>query len=318
MPFLAVDKENSADLKLYYEDHGKGQPVVLIHGFPLSEGAWEKQKRALMIAGFRVISYDRRGFGQSDKPAFGYDYDTFAADLNHVINKLGLDNVILVGHSMGTGEIARYMSKYGNSKVSKTVLISALLPYLLRTDDNPAGLEKDIFDKIQSDIMADRFAYYTEFLEDFYNIDENLGIRLSNEVVRASWNVACLASPRGTYDCVSAWLTDFREDIKKIDVPTLIIHGEADRILPIDVTARRLEMMIPNSRLVTLEGGPHGIVWTHAEEINRELLAFAEKTATAEDARRATATGRAPELAFREQLEEEILLDDEDETPPTA
>jgi non-heme chloroperoxidase len=310
MPHIAVDKENSADIKLYYEDHGKGQPVVLIHGFPLNQEAWEKQKRALLTSGYRTISYDRRGFGRSDKPAFGYDYDTLAADLNHLITKLNLDKVILVGHSMGTGEITRYLAKYGSGRVSRAVMISALAPFLLRTEDNPAGLDKDIFDKIQSDIMADRFAYYTQFLNDFYNIDENLGNRLSEEVVTASWNTASMASPKGTYDCVSSWLTDFREDVKKIDVPTLLIHGESDRILPIDVTSRRLEMMIPNSRLVALEGAPHGIVWTHAEEINRELLAFAEKPARMEETLEAPA--RAPKLAFREQLEE-IDIEDKDE-----
>lgn len=295
MPYIPVDKENSSVVNLYYEDHGSGQPVLLIHGFPLSGDAWEKQKMALFQAGYRTITYDRRGFGRSDKPAFGYDYDTFASDLNHLMTELDLRDAVLVGHSMGTGEVARYLGSYGSDRVSSAVFVAPIPPYLLKTDDNPGGVDKQVFDQIQDAILADRYVYMSRFLDDFYNLDETLGKSVSKEVVQANWNTASQASPRGTHDCVTAWLTDFRDDVKKIDVPALIIQGDADRILPLEVTGRLLHQALSGSRLVVLGGAPHGIPWSHAEEINRELLAFLKEPAYD--------TSRAPELAFREQLD---------------
>ena len=233
---IIVGKENSKPINLYYEDHGKGQPIVLIHGFPLSGGAWEKEVAALLKAGYRAITYDRRGFGDSSKTAKGYDYDTFAADLDKLMTELDLHDVCLVGHSMGTGELGRYLSTYGSERVSGAVFISPLEPFLLKTDDNPEGVDQSVFDSIKEAIRKDRLAYLTGFLHEFYNLDVTLGKLVSKEVVQYNWNVAAGASPIGTLNCVSAWLTDFREDIPHIDVPSLIIHGHAARILPLQAT----------------------------------------------------------------------------------
>ncbi|MDB5161232.1 MAG: alpha/beta hydrolase [Candidatus Saccharibacteria bacterium] len=277
MPYIEVGKENSGTIKIHYEDHGSGQPVVLIHGFPLDGNAWEKQKLALLTANYRTITYDRRGFGKSSKPAFGYDYDTFVADLDKLLTSLDLKDVILVGHSMGTGEVAHYLGTIGSERISKAVFVSPIPPFLLKTDDNPEGVDKSVFDGIQQTIKADRLAYLSQFLADFYNTDENLGKRVSEEVVRYSWNTASVASPRGTYECVTAWLTDFRGDLPNIDVPTLIIHGKSDRVLPFEITGNRLQTELKDSKFVALENAPHGIPWTHAEEINKEILAFAQQ-----------------------------------------
>ena len=274
MPYISVGKENSGSIDLYYEDHGSGRPVVLIHGFPLSGAAWEKQVSALLKAGYRTITYDRRGFGQSSQPTLGYDYDTFAADLNTIMTELDLREATLVGHSMGTGEVAHYLGTYGSDRVNKAVFVAPIPPFLLKTADNPEGVDGSIFDGIMQSIAADRPAYQTKFLSDFYNLDVTLGKRVSEEVVRYNWNVAVGASATGTAACVPTWLTDFRKDVPRIDVPALIIQGDADRILPFPATGKRLYEAIKGSRLVVLEGGPHGIPWTHAEEINRELLAF--------------------------------------------
>jgi non-heme chloroperoxidase len=274
MPYISVGKENSGSIDLYYEDHGSGHPVVLIHGFPLSGAAWEKQVSALLKAGYRTITYDRRGFGKSSQPTLGYDYDTFAADLNKIMTELDLREAVLVGHSMGTGEVAHYLGTYGSGRVNKAVFVAPIPPFLLKTADNPEGVDGSIFDGIMQSIAADRPAYQTQFLSDFYNLDVTLGKRVSEEVVRYNWNVAVGASATGTAACVPTWLTDFRKDVPRIDVPALIIQGDADRILPFPVTGKRLHEAIKGSRLVVLEGGPHGIPWTHAEEINRELLAF--------------------------------------------
>ncbi|MFC7550743.1 alpha/beta fold hydrolase [Plantactinospora sp. GCM10030261] len=274
MPYLSVGAENSGTIDLYYEDLGYGQPVVLIHGFPLSGAAWEKQVSALVASGHRVITYDRRGFGRSGQPSTGYDYDTFAIDLAELITVLDLRDVVLVGHSMGTGEVVRYLSAQGPDRISGAVLISPVPPYLLKSPDNPEGVDQSVFDQITQAIRDDRPAYLTTFLTDFYNLDQTLGKRISEEVVRSNWAVAVNASPIGTLACVPAWLTDFRHDLAAVTVPTLIIQGDADRILPIESTGKRLATMIANSDLVVIEGGSHGIPWTHADEINRELLAF--------------------------------------------
>lgn len=285
MPNISVGKENSGSIDLYYEDHGAGNPVLLIHGWPLSGSSWEKQTAALLQAGYRVITYDRRGFGESSKPISGYDYDTMAGDLHKVITKLDLRDVTLVGFSMGGGEVARYLGTHGGERVSKAVFISAIPPFLLKTADNPSGVDASVFDGIKAAITADRPAFLTQFLSDFYNVDILQGKPVSPQVVQLSWNIAAQASPKGTLDCVQAWLTDFRKDLARIDVPTLVIHGDADRILPIDATGRRTQEAVKGSRLVVVEGGPHGLIWTHADEVNRELVAFlgekAQKTRAA-------------------------------------
>ncbi|WP_030056105.1 MULTISPECIES: alpha/beta fold hydrolase [Streptomyces] len=274
MPFIPVDEENSSVINLYYEDHGTGRPVVLIHGWPLNGASWEKQEAALLAAGHRVITYDRRGFGASGKPSFGYDFDTFAADLDAVLTHLDLRDVVLVGFSMGSGEVTRYLGTYGSARVSKAVLLGVVPPFLLKTEDNPVGVDGIVFKEIQGAIRADRPAFIAGFLADFYNVDVLGGDRVSDQVVQYSWNVGVSASARATVDCVPTWLTDFRADLPRIDVPVLIIHGDADRTLPLRSTAVPLSKAIVGARLVVLEGAPHGLIWTHAAEVNRELLAF--------------------------------------------
>ena len=274
MGMLKVGDENSTAIALYYEDHGQGRPVVLIHGFPLSGRSWEKQTLALLDAGYRVITYDRRGFGRSSQPTLGYDYDTFAKDLDTLMRELDLRDAVLVGFSMGSGEVARYLSRYGSERVSKAVFMAPLQPFLLKTDDNPDGVGRAVFEEIKQAIAADRPKYLTTFLENFYNLDKLLGARISDEVVRDSWNVAASASPRGTWASVDTWLTDFREDLPRIDVPTLIIQGDADRILPIDATGRRLVKALRGSRLEEIPGAPHGLLWTHAADVTPLLLDF--------------------------------------------
>jgi peroxiredoxin len=274
MPFITVGSENSTSIDLYYEDHGEGQPVVLIHGYPLDGHSWEKQSAALLAAGYRVITYDRRGFGQSSQPTTGYDYDTFAADLKVVLDTLDLSDVVLVGFSMGTGEVGRYLGTYGSRRVAKVAFLASLEPFLLKTDDNPTGVPQEVFDGIIATVTADRYAYFTQFYKDFYNTDETLGSRLSEEALRNSWNVAAGASWFASSAVVPTWLTDFRGDLDKIDVPALILHGTADRILPIDATARLFHKAVPQATYVEIDNAPHGLLWTHAEEVNRALLDF--------------------------------------------
>ncbi|MYV72067.1 alpha/beta fold hydrolase [Streptomyces sp. SID2131] len=274
MPFVNVADRESAPVELYYEDHGTGQPVVLIHGWPLNGASWEKQTAALLAAGHRVVTYDRRGFGRSDQPAYGYDYDTFAADLHAVLTALDLRDAVLVGFSMGSGEVTRYLGSYGSERISKAVMIGVVPPFLLKTDDNPGGVDGSVFEGIQEAVAADRYAFMTDFLADFYNVDVLGGERISEQAVRASWNVAVGASAKGTLDCVQAWLTDFRADLPRIDVPTLIVHGDADRTLPVEATAVPLSGLIDGARLTIVPGAPHGLLWTHADEVNSALLDF--------------------------------------------
>ena len=274
MPYVTVGKENSGTIDLYYEDHGAGRPVVLIHGWPLSSKSWEKQVPALIDAGYRVVAYDRRGFGNSAKPAFGYDYDTLADDLHKLMTELDLTGATLVGFSMGGGEVARYLGTYGSDRVDSAVFISAIPPFLLKTSENPEGVDGSVFDGIMESIIADRPAFLSGFFSEFYNVDVLGGDRISDEAVRFNWNIAVAASPRGTLDSVSAWLTDFRGDLRSIDVPVLVIHGDADRIVPFAASGKRIPGLIRESRLVVVEGGPHGIIWTHAGRVNRELLDF--------------------------------------------
>ena len=274
MSTITVGQENSTPIELYYEDHGSGSPVVLIHGWPLSGASWEKQTAALLAAGYRVITYDRRGFGRSSKAGTGYDYDTFAADLDKVLTALDLKNVALVGFSMGSGEVTRYLGNYGSARVHKAVLIGTLGPYLVKADDNLAGVDTSVFDGIKAAIQADRPAFLMEFLRNFYNFDVTGGKFVSERVLEDNWNVAVGASAIGTLKCVDCWIEDFRKDIPKNDVPTLILHGDADRILPPDATSRRQAKMIKNVTFVELPGGPHGVLWTHADQINHELVKF--------------------------------------------
>jgi len=274
MNYITVGKENSCNIDLYYEDHGTGKPVVLVHGSPLSSASWEKQVPALVRAGYRVITYDRRGFGNSSRPASGYDYDTLAGDLHTLMTKLDLRQAALVGFSMGGGEVARYLGRYGTERVEKAVFMAAVTPYLLKTSDNPAGVDGAVFEGIKQAIIADRPAFLTTFLSNFYNLHMFGGKKVSDEVVRLSWNIAAGASPKGTLDCVQAWLTDFRDDLIRIELPTLVIHGDNDRILPFAATGNRTHEAVKGSRMMVLAGAPHGLNWTHAEEVNREVIAF--------------------------------------------
>ena len=277
MPYVNVGKENSTDIELYYEDHGAGDAVVLIHGYPLSGASWEKQIPVLLATGHRVVTYDRRGFGKSSQPTAGYNYDTFAEDLHKLVTHLKLRDFALVGFSMGGGEVARYLGKYGSKGVSKAVFISSVPPFLLKTPDNPEGVDAAVFEGIQKAIVADRYAFFTEFFKNFYNTDLLLAKRVSEQAVQASWNLAAGASATASLACVPTWHEDFREDLKRVDVPTLVIHGDADRIVPIAASGQRTAKLIKGARLFVLKDGPHCISWTHADEVNRELVDFLGK-----------------------------------------
>ena len=272
--YIKVGQENSTAIEVYYEDHGSGSPVVLLHGWPLSGASWEKQTAALLAAGHRVITYDRRGFGRSSKPAVGYNYDTLAADLDAVLSTLNLTDVSLVGFSMGTGEVTRYISKYGTKRVSKAVLIGTIGPYLVKSAANPEGVDQSVFEDLRAGLKADRPAQVMDFLRNFYAYDVLGGKLVSERVLEDNWNVAAGASAIGTLASVDAWLEDFRPDLPRNTVPTLILHGDSDRMLPPDGTSRKQAKMLKNARLVELKGGPHGVLWTHAEQINSELLKF--------------------------------------------
>ena len=274
MPYVTVGKENSGNIDLYYEDHGFGKPVVLIHGYPLSGASWEKQVPVLLAAGHRVITYDRRGFGKSSQPTAGFNYDTFAEDLHKLVIQLDLRGFSLVGFSMGGGEVARYLGKYGSEGVSKAVIIAGVPPFLLKTADNPEGVDGGVFEGIQKAIIADRYAFFAEFFNNFYNADLLLGTRVSQQVVQSNWNVAAGASATASLACVPTWHEDFRDDLARIDVPTLVIQGDADRIVPFAASGRRTAKLVKGARLLVVKGGPHCITWTHADEVNQGLLEF--------------------------------------------
>jgi pimeloyl-ACP methyl ester carboxylesterase len=283
MGFVTVGEENSTPIELYYEDHGAGRPVVLIHGYPLDGHSWERQTGPLLAAGHRVITYDRRGFGQSTKAGSGYDYDTFAADLNTLLETLDLRDVVLVGFSMGTGELARYVSRYGHERVAKLAFLASLEPFLPARDDNPEGVPQKVFDGIEAAAKDDRYAWFTQFFADFYNLDENLGSRISQDAVTGSWIVAVSSAPVAAHAVVSAWLEDFRTDVEAVresGKPVLILHGTADNILPIDATARRFRLALPDARYVEIDGAPHGLLWTHADEVNAALHSFLDLPAS--------------------------------------
>jgi non-heme chloroperoxidase len=277
MPYVNVGKENSANIELYYEDHGSGKPIVLIHGYPLSGASWERQLPILLDAGYRVVTYDRRGFGKSSQPTTGYNYNTFAEDLHKIIAKLKLNDVTLAGFSMGGGEVARYIGKYGSKGIAKTVIISGVPPFLLKTSDNPEGVDASVFEGIEKAVAVDRYAFFTEFFKNFYNTDQLLGKGVSEQVVQASWNLAASTSATASLACVPTWHEDFRKDLAKIDVPTLVLHGDADRILPIAAAGERTAKLIKGAEYVVVKDGPHCITWTHADEVNAELMKFLGK-----------------------------------------
>jgi non-heme chloroperoxidase len=274
MPNVTVGRENNTDIELYYEDHGAGQPVVLIHGYPLSGRAWDRQVPVLLEAGYRVITYDRRGFGKSSQPVIGYDYDTFAADLNTLLEHLDLHDAVLVGHSMGSGEVTRYLGRYGSARVAKGVLVAPIPPFLLQTADNPEGVPQSLFDGFAQAARADTPAWMKGFLDNFYNVETLRGTLISDQAFQASWNLAVTASATAAVACIATWATDFRDDLPEIDVPILVVQGDADQVLPLDKTGRRLPGLIKDARLVVVEGGPHAIPWTHAGDVNTALLDF--------------------------------------------
>jgi non-heme chloroperoxidase len=274
MPYVKVGQENSGSIQLYYEDHGEGRPVVLIHGYPLSGRAWDKQLPVLLEDGRRVITYDRRGFGKSSQPTTGYDYDTFASDLNALMEALDLRDTTLVGHSMGTGEVTRYLGRYGSARVSRGVLVSPIPPFLLQTDDNPEGVPGSLFDGFMQQARDDGPAWMKGFLDNFYNYDKLRGTRVSEQAYQASWNIAVSSSATATVACIPTWETDFRADLPRIDVPMLMIQGDADQVLPYPNTGQRLPGMIRDLQSVVIEGGPHAISWTHADQVNSALLKF--------------------------------------------
>jgi non-heme chloroperoxidase len=274
MPALIVGTENSGTIEIHYEDHGLGQPIVLIHGYPLNGNSWERQERDLLANGYRVVTYDRRGFGRSSQPTVGYDYDTFASDLKALIEHLDLSDVVLVGFSMGTGEVVRYLATYGSDRVRKAALLGTIPPFVLKTEDNPEGVDGKVFDDLKAAVAYDRYSFFEGFFNNFYNVDVLGGTRITDRAWQASFIVAAGCSPFASYACVDTWLTDFRADLPKLDVPVLVMHGTADRILPFEVTAARLPALIPDCRLVSVEDGPHNIAWTHFEEVNATLLRF--------------------------------------------
>lgn len=272
--YVTVGHENSTPIDLYYEDHGTGSPVVLIHGYPLNGASWEKQLPVLLGAGHRVITYDRRGFGKSSQPTIGYDYDTFAEDLHKLIQHLELRDVALVGFSMGGGEVARYIGKYGTENVRKAALLSSIPPFLLKTADNPDGVPQDIFDSLAAAATADRYAFFTEFFKNFYNADLLLGKRVSEQAIQNSWDVATMSSATATVACIPTWHTDFRHDLARFDIPTLVMQGDSDRIVPIHAASEKTAKLVKGAKFVVVKDGPHNIAWTHADIVNPELVNF--------------------------------------------
>jgi non-heme chloroperoxidase len=270
MPFVKTTAAPTTDI--HYQDLGQGQPVVLIHGWPLSHRMWEGQVNALTAAGFRTVAYDRRGFGDSGRPTGGYDYDTFASDLNDLMTQLDLQDAVLAGFSMGGGEVARYIGRYGEGRVAKAMLLGAVPPFLLKTDDNPDGAPKQVFDDMLAGVRKDRVAFLDEFFPSFYNSDD---VKASKDLIPYSKSIAWPASPLGTQQCIVAFgTTDFRADLAKVTVPTLIVHGDADRIVPIDISGKKSHEAIRGSRYEVLKKAPHGFAATHAEDLNRLMLDF--------------------------------------------
>ena len=281
MGFIKVGKQNSETIALYYEDVGSGQPVVLVHGYPLNGGSWEKQTKALLDAGYRVITYDRRGWGYSSKPTIGIDYDTYAGDLNRILEKLELTDIVLGGFSMGSGEVARYLGTYGSDRVEKAMMFGAIPPFLLKTDEDPEGVDRSAFEGFKEAALKDRYLWLKQFFDNFYNVDKLRPERITDQAWQASFAVGCMGSAYSTYECIDNWTEDFRDDIRKIDVPVLVVHGTEDRILPFSATAARLPEFIDDVKVVPVEGGPHNIGWTYPDEVNGALLEFVGATVPA-------------------------------------
>jgi pimeloyl-ACP methyl ester carboxylesterase len=281
MATINVGRENSAAIDIYYEDQGSGPVVVLVHGWPFDSRSWEPQVSALLAAGYRVITYDRRGFGRSSRPSTGYDFDTLAEDFGTLLSELDLRDAIGVGFSLGTGELVRYVGRYGTDRLRGLVLIENLAPSFRKSADNPNGVDEAGVAGVQQAILDDRYAWLTGMMTEFLNLDEYLGKRVSEDAVRALWAAGAEASPYATWACPQGWLDDFTADIARIDVPTLIVHGAVDRILPVDGQGRRLHAALPAARYVEIEGGPHINPLTHTAEVNRELLAFLADPAAA-------------------------------------
>jgi len=275
MPYFKTkSKENGSSIKLYYEDYGKGKPIVLIHGWPLSHRMWDKQIESLVESGYRVIAYDRRGFGQSSKPYSGYNYNALAKDLKELISGLKLKEVVLAGFSMGGGEVARYIGNYGTELVKKAILIGAVTPYLLETEDNKNAVSGDVFRAMKNGIASDRAAFFEGFGKNFVSY-EDLKNKVSLAQLRLNWNSAMNASRKATIDCVDAFgHTDFREDLKKFDIPTLVIHGDNDKIVPLEVSGQKAISYLKQGELKVIKGGSHGLVFTHSEELNEGLIEF--------------------------------------------
>ena len=275
MATLTVGTEHDVPVELYYEDHGAGRPVVLIHGWPLSGRSWENQVPALIGAGYRVIAYDRRGFGKSSQPWDGYDYDTFAADLDALLAHLDLRDVTLVGFSMGGGEVARYIGRYGTDRVGRAVLAAAVAPYLYKSDDNPDGaLDDATIAAFEAGVRADRIAFVDGFVTNFFAVGDKTDLVSEPQRVY-NRDIAAFASPKGTLDCIAAFgRTDFRPDLATFTVPTLIIHGDSDAIVPFEASGKRSHEAIRGSELVLLDAAPHGLNVTHADQFNRSLLDF--------------------------------------------
>ena len=282
MPFITVGTEGAADIKIHYEDYGTGKPVVLIHGWPLSSRSWEGQVPALVAAGHRVIAYDRRGFGQSSQPWGGYDYDTFAADLKKILDELDLQDVTLIGFSMGGGELARYVGTYGTERIAKLVFASAVTPYLWKSEDNPdGGVDKALAEWFSTGLTGDRPKFLAEFLVSFFSAGPPSLLnkpKVSAEQIAYNLDIAEVASPKGTLDSTEAFATtDFRDDLTRITVPTLVIHGDSDNIVPFEVSGKRTAAAIAGSELVVIKDAPHGLTVSHTLEWNEHVLRFLAK-----------------------------------------
>ncbi len=274
MSIIAVKTVEDKSINLFYEDYGSGRPVILIHGWPLTHRAWEPQMEALVSAGYRVIAYDRRGFGQSDKPWSGYDYDTLAADLKGLIEALDLNDAVIAGFSMGGGEVARYLGQYSAHRLSAAMLISAVTPYMLKTDDNPQGVPMKIFDDMRKNVKQDRFAFIAKWQKDFTNYSKNKDT-VSEAFLDYLWQQTLAASPKAMHDCITSFgETDFRDDVKKIELPLLIVHGEDDQICPIEVCGERTAKLAPHAQFKIIKKAPHGLNITHKDQLNTEMLTF--------------------------------------------
>lgn len=274
MPFVKSVQNTATPVEIYYEDWGTGKPVVFIHGWPLDHQMWEYQLTYLANQGLRCIAYDRRGFGKSDQPWQGYDYNTMTGDLKALLDELDLNDVTLVGFSMGGGEIARYFGLYGGARISKVVLISAVVPYMLKTPDNPEGTPQEMFDEFVQKLKDDRPGFLETFGKVFYGVNL-INHPVSSEFLHWSWRIATSGSPKATIDCIYAFgLTDFRTDVATINVSTLIIHGDSDKTVPIDPSARQSVRLIPNAKLIEYEGAPHGLFYTEKERLNKDLVEF--------------------------------------------